>query len=142
MQTDTTDTTLARAVQAGDAQAFALLLARHRPLLLAVCRRTMGDPTLAEDAAQEAALRAFLTLACLRHVEQFGPWLAGIGVNVCRMWLRSRSRERWSWDTLSGIVEHRDGADGSADREDVAARIVWGASEAQIEDSPETVPPH
>ncbi len=138
MHTDTTDTTLARAAQAGDAQAFALLLARHRPLLLAVCRRTMGDPVLAEDAAQEAALRALLTLARLRHAEQFGPWLAGIGVNVCRMWLRSRARERWSWDTLSCIVEHRDGADGSADREDVATRIVWSASEAQIEDSPET----
>jgi len=138
MQTDTTDTTLARAAQAGDTQAFALLLAHHRPLLLAVCRRTMGDPTLAEDAAQEAVLRAWLTLARLRQAEQFGPWLAGIGVNVCRMWLRSRARERWSWDALSGIVEHRDGADGSEDREDVAARIVRSASEAQSEDSPET----
>ncbi len=140
MQTDTTDTALARAAQAGDTQAFALLLARHRPLLLAVCRRTIGDSTLAEDAAQEAALRALLTLARLRDAEQFGPWLVGIGVNVCRMWLRSRARERWSLDALSGIVEHRDGTngtDGSLDREDVAARIVRAASDGQGADSPE-----
>lgn len=140
MQTDTTDTALARAAQAGDTQAFALLLARHRPLLLAVCRRTIGDSALAEDAAQEAALRALLTLARLRDAEQFGPWLVGIGVNVCRMWLRSRARERWSLDALSGIVEHRDGTngtDGSPDREDVAARIVRAASDGQGADSPE-----
>jgi len=143
MQTDATDTALARAAQAGDTQAFALLLARHRPLLLAVCRRTMGDSALAEDAAQEAALRALLTLARLRDAEQFGPWLVGIGVNVCRMWLRARARERWSLDALSAIVEHRDGTngtngtDGSTDREDVAARIVRAASNGQGADSPE-----
>jgi len=140
MQTDATDKALARAAQAGDTQAFALLLARHRPLLLAVCRRTMGDSALAEDAAQEAALRALLTLARLRDAEQFGPWLVGIGVNVCRMWLRVRARERWSLDALSAIVEHRDetnGTDGSTDREDVAARIVRAASDGQGADSPE-----
>lgn len=137
MQTDTTDTALARAAQAGDTQAFALLLARHRPLLLAVCRRTLGDSALAEDAAQEAALRALLTLARLRDAEQFGPWLVGIGVNVCRMWLRSRARERWSLDALSGIVEHRDRTNGSTDRENVAARIVQAARDGQGADSPE-----
>jgi len=137
MQTDATDTALARAAQAGDTQAFALLLARHRPLLLAVCRRTMGDSALAEDAAQEAALRALLTLARLRDAEQFGPWLVGIGVNVCRMWLRSRMRERWSLDALSVIVEHRDETDGGVDREDVAARIVRAASDGLGANSPE-----
>ncbi len=98
MEADDSDSALVQAARGGDRGAFALLLARHRPLLLALCRRKLGDPALAEDAAQEAALQALLTLDRLRRAERFGPWLAGIGLNVCRMWLRARSRERRSWE--------------------------------------------
>jgi uncharacterized protein len=40
----------------GDKAAFAALVTRHRPMLVAVCRRGLGDAELAEDAAQEAVL--------------------------------------------------------------------------------------
>ncbi len=94
------DSALVQAAQSGDMDAFALLLVRHRPVLLALCRRTLGNPALAEDAAQEAALRALLHVNRLRQANRFGPWLAGIGLNVCRLWLRTRARECWSWDAL------------------------------------------
>lgn len=99
------DATLARAAQDGDMEAFAVLLARHRPLVLAICRQTLRDPMLAEDAAQEACLRALVYLGDLRRVERFGSWLAGIGINLCRMWLRSRSHECRSWDALHAALE-------------------------------------
>ncbi len=92
MRDDDSDAALARAAQGGDMGAFAVLLVRHRPVLLALCRRTLGDPTLAEDAAQEAALQELLNLERLQRGDRFGSWLAGIGLNVCRMWLRSRPR--------------------------------------------------
>jgi RNA polymerase sigma factor (sigma-70 family) len=62
----------------------------------------MLGPELGEDAAQEATVEAWLRLAQLRRADAFGPWLAGIGLNVCRRWLRFRSREAWSLDTLLG----------------------------------------
>jgi RNA polymerase sigma factor (sigma-70 family) len=86
----------------GDRAAFAELVARHRPMLVAVCASALGDAELAEDAAQEAALLALTSLDRLRRPDSFGPWLAGIGLNVCRRWLRERSRAAWSWEAVQG----------------------------------------
>lgn len=93
---------LVAAARSGDREAFGALVDRHRPLLLALCRRVLGDPHLAEDAAQDAALQALLALDRLQDPDRFGPWLAGIGLNVCRRWLRQRAREGWSWEALHG----------------------------------------
>ena len=68
---DTTDAALVTAAREGDKGAFAALLERHRPLLLALCQRTLRDAALAEDAAQEASLQALLGLDHLRHPERF-----------------------------------------------------------------------
>jgi len=45
---------------------------------------------LAEDAAQEAMLRAWRSWDELRDVAAARPWLLRITVNICRSWLRSR----------------------------------------------------
>jgi RNA polymerase sigma-70 factor (ECF subfamily) len=100
------DGTLVRAAQHGDMGAFAILLVRHRPMVLALCRQTLRDSALAEDALQEACLQALLNLDHLRQVARFGSWLAGIGLNICRMWQRTRTRECWSWDALDKTLEH------------------------------------
>jgi len=102
MLNDESDTALVRAAQGGDREAFALLLTRYQQLLVALCRRTLADPVLAEDAAQEAALQAMLNIERLRQADRFGPWLGGIGLNICRRWLRERSRDSWSWEALHG----------------------------------------
>jgi RNA polymerase sigma factor (sigma-70 family) len=96
------DATLVGLARAGDRAALAELLGRHRPMLLALCRRALGDAGLAEDAAQEAALQAMLGLDRLERPERFGAWLGGIGLNVCRRWLRERGRERWSLGAVLG----------------------------------------
>jgi RNA polymerase sigma factor (sigma-70 family) len=96
------DEELVRAARRGDNVAFAALLSRHRPLLLTVCRHALHDDDLAEDAAQEASLQAFLNLDQLRRPESFGSWLAGIGLNVCHRWRRKRLRDVWSWEAMLG----------------------------------------
>src|SRR5919201_833367 len=105
VDTTTDDATLVHAAREGNREAFALLLDRHRPLLLALCRRMMGNADLAQDVAQEAALQAFLSLDRLRRAEQFGSWLSGIGLNICRHWLRRRSRDDTSWEDLCGLSQ-------------------------------------
>ena len=129
MHTDDSDSTLVSAVQAGDKRAFAALFERHRPTLLALCRRMCGDNAQAEDAAQEAAIQALLGIDRLRRPERFGSWLAGIGLNVCRLWLRKRPSDEWSLEALYGgrlirePLAREPGPEEIAEAADLAARV-------------------
>jgi RNA polymerase sigma-70 factor (ECF subfamily) len=85
------DACLVRSARSGDRAAFATLIERHQPLLVASCRRMLGPGgDLAEEASQEAVIQAMLGLRRLRDPERFGSWLVGIGLNVCRHLLRRR----------------------------------------------------
>lgn len=84
------DQNLVRAARRGDQVAFAELVERHYAVLVASCRRILGDADIARDAAQEAVLRALLGLDRLRDDTRFGAWLVGIGLNVCRTLLGAR----------------------------------------------------
>lgn len=117
---DVDDTALVLAARRGDRHAFGLLFARHQSLLLALCRRLLRDQWLAEDATQEAAVRAMLSLDRLRDPQHFGPWLAGIGLNVCREWRRARPRDWWSWEALVGGTAGVEPVDRGPDPADVA----------------------
>jgi uncharacterized protein len=124
------DAALVRLAREGDRRAFAVLLARHRPMLVALCRRALGDQGLAEDAAQEAVLEALLSLDRLERPERFGAWLGGIGLNVCRRWRRDQVREDWGLAALTGGRAVPDPApDGPAELAEAAeaARRVRGA---------------
>jgi len=55
----------------------------------------LGDASDAEDATQEALLRAWSRLASLSDPSAFRPWFDRILVNVCRDRLRRRSRVRF-----------------------------------------------
>jgi RNA polymerase sigma factor (sigma-70 family) len=129
MSTDDSDITLVLAARGGDKAAFAAVLGRHWPMLLALCRRSLGDPLLAEDAAQEAAVQALLSLDGLRRAERFDAWLGGIGLNICRRWRRYQAREVWSWEALQGgwrAPEPRDWRPEPAElveEADLAARV-------------------
>jgi RNA polymerase sigma factor (sigma-70 family) len=118
------DAELVRLAREGDKEAFAALLARHRGMLVALCRRALGDDGLAEDAAQEAALQAMLGLDRLRRPDRFGAWLGGIGLNVCRRWQRERAREGWSLAALTGGRSVPDGTPAEAAEAADAARRV------------------
>jgi RNA polymerase sigma-70 factor (ECF subfamily) len=72
-----------------DRDQFITLVEQHTGLLLKVTSALVGFDD-AEDAAQEAVLRAWQARANLRDPNALRPWLLQIGVNVCRQWHRDR----------------------------------------------------
>lgn len=112
---DDNDQALVLAAQGGNKEALATLLTRHWSLLRALCRRSLADPLLAEEAAQEAALQAMLALDHLRQPARFGAWLGGIGLNVCRRWRRRQALAEWSWEEWHGGWQGPEPLDWPAD---------------------------
>lgn len=84
------DAALLRAHVAGDPDAFAELVRRHRDRLWAVALRTTGDPEEAADAIQDALLSAFRRASTFRGDAQVTTWLHRIVVNACLDGMRRR----------------------------------------------------
>lgn len=83
------DAALLAAHVAGDPDAFATLVARHRDRLWAVALRTTGDPETAADALQDAFVSAFRRAGSFRAEARVTTWLHRIVVNACLDRLRA-----------------------------------------------------
>lgn len=78
------DAELVRRVLRGDTEAFAGLVARHKDRGARFAMAMLGDPDEAEEALQDALVRAYRGLKGCRDPERFGAWFLQILVNRCR----------------------------------------------------------
>jgi RNA polymerase sigma-70 factor (ECF subfamily) len=78
--------------QRGDAQAFAALVHRHERAVITLCSRYLRS-TEAEDAAQDAFVRAYQALDRFDAGRPFAPWLYQIARRQCLDRLRKRKHE-------------------------------------------------
>jgi RNA polymerase sigma factor (sigma-70 family) len=67
-----------------DEQAFAALVDRHGPMVLAVCRRVLRDSHEAEDACQATFLVLARKAGSLRQPELLSNWLYAVANRVAR----------------------------------------------------------
>lgn len=88
------DDELVRQVLAGRPEAQAELVARYGRYAYRLCRRMLGDHHEAEDASQEAFVRAIGGLDGFRGEAPLRQWLARVVVNVCLNWRRAAGRRR------------------------------------------------
>lgn len=86
------------ACQRGDRQAFELIVKRYTTRALGAARSIVHDAALAEDAAQDAFVRAFRAIRRFRTGEPFYPWLYRILRNSCLTTLKRRGRPEPSLD--------------------------------------------
>lgn len=70
--------------QSGDSIAFEELVRRHADKLYAVVLRYLADTQEAEEATQEAFLRAWRSIESFRGQSQFFTWLYRIGLNEAK----------------------------------------------------------
>lgn len=74
----------------GQTGAFGRLVDRHRTAVYSLAYRMLGDRDRADDAAQEAFVRAYESLHTFRPSGSFRSWLLSIASNLCIDRLRSR----------------------------------------------------
>jgi RNA polymerase sigma-70 factor (ECF subfamily) len=108
------DADIVRQVLGGDVNAFGSLLARHKVLVLKIVTRHVPRRDV-EETAQEAFVRAYLSLPTFAGRSDFSQWLSSIAVRTCYDFWRKAYRSReipmssltdrhrdWLEDVLSG----------------------------------------
>ncbi len=135
-----TDSTLIAALARDLDGSFEALVLAHQDRLYSIALRILGDPRDAEEAAQDALVRAYRALAGYEPARirelRLRPWLATIVLNLCRSRVSRRAaraaaaRPALSLDAAElGTLEPRaDEASGPAAtivRRD--ARETWAA---------------
>src|SRR5881296_4176846 len=106
------DGDLVRRVLSGDTGAYAALVARYRDRLGRYAVHMTGDREDAEEALQDAFVRAYRSLARCDDPGRFGAWLYGILVNRCRtVGARASRRRRLFIREVEGTLNESTGAD-------------------------------
>ena len=134
---------LVRLAQAGDGEAFRVIMQRGNQRLFRVARGVVRDDAEAEDVLQEAYVRAFAAIGGFRGEAGVMTWLTRIVLNEAR----GRLRKRRPMVGLEQIeAAQMDGAQvipfpnafGSASPEADAARAqIRGLIEHAVDDLPE-----
>ena len=86
------DRVIIQQVLEGDVEAFSRLVDRHYPRCARIAVRILGNREDAEEAIQDAFLRAFKALGDYEDRERFSAWLTRILVNQCRTMLARTKR--------------------------------------------------
>jgi len=84
------DEILVKRTLKGDKDAFNQLVAKYQTQVYGLAVNILRDFSDAEDLAQEAFIRAYLSLHQLREPAKFGAWLYKITQNLCRRWLQRK----------------------------------------------------
>jgi RNA polymerase sigma-70 factor (ECF subfamily) len=110
------DQAIVEAVLAGDREAFRQLVDRESASVVRACHRVLGDLHEAEDAAQEAFVTAYRSLASWRGEGPFGAWLTRIAVRIA---VRQAGRRKTvAWLDMAAVA---DGSVADATSASVAA---------------------
>jgi RNA polymerase sigma-70 factor, ECF subfamily len=112
---------LVERARGGDQTAFDDLVRLHQELCFRVAYLVTGDAGEAEDAAQDAFIKAYLALDRFQVGAPFRPWLLRIVANEARNRVRRRGRQR-------GLMERAGRLLG------LSTRAAGGASEGVVAD--------
>lgn len=123
-----TDSELCAEARQGSEQAYAAIIRRHNGRLFRIARSILRNDAEAEDAVQDAYVRAILNLGELREAESLSAWLGRITANEALGRLRRRR-----------AVVGLDAIENKHARDDAIAPDALGAN---APDDPETRAAH
>jgi RNA polymerase sigma-70 factor (ECF subfamily) len=91
--------------------AFEILYREYYVRVFGLCRRLLNSSELAEDAAQEAFMRAYRNFRKYDNRQPFWRWIATIANNHCIDLLRQQSRTEALFGEESAEIEQIEAAD-------------------------------
>jgi RNA polymerase sigma factor (sigma-70 family) len=91
-----------------DEAAFTVLVRRHGPLVLGVCRRVLRDWHLAQDCFQVTFLLLARKADSLGRPEALGPWLYGVATRTARKARSQAARRRLKESQVAAVEAVRD----------------------------------
>ena len=91
--------------RAGDHSAFSSLVETYQTPVYNLAYRLLGNPLEAEDAAQEAFIRAYTRLHTYDPSRKFSSWLLAITSHYCIDVLRKRRIKTLPLDELPPLVD-------------------------------------
>ena len=130
------DQNLVMLTLAGDQTAYEVLVTRYQKAVIAAAASVTKNHFMAEDAAQDAFVTAWIKLNMLQEPQKFGSWVCRIAKN-CAINMVNRYRGFVSWDDVDNLALLDDPAQNPAE--------LYALSEQQdevdrsIEKLPETV---
>jgi RNA polymerase sigma-70 factor, ECF subfamily len=128
-----TSATLVAEAAAGDAFAFARIVAAYHDDMARVCYVICGDPELAQDAVQSAWPIAWRKLGTLRDPERLRPWLVTIAAREARHMARAERRHRVVDTEVTNIGSSQGDPGAWAGTADLAAALRrLGADDRQV----------
>ena len=101
-----TDVELAARASNGDGVAFECIMRRHDQLLFRTARSILKNDAEAEDALQEAYLRAWQVISSFRSEAKLSTWLMRIVINESLGRLRRQDAHTIPLDTAMELAEH------------------------------------
>jgi len=110
------DGAVVRAVLAGDVEQFAVLVRRYRDRYARYAAHMLGSADAAEDAIQDALIRAFDQLKQCREPDRFAGWFFLILRNRCFAERRRGLREPRPLEDAQQVATSSDGPDGAVER--------------------------
>lgn len=115
---DQADAELAARVAQGDHTAFEALMRRYNRALFRTARAILRDDAEAEDALQDAYMKAYRTIGTYRGDARLSTWLARVVANEALMRLRKHARRSAIVPMHAGVPvdEINQIAEGSMDK--------------------------
>jgi RNA polymerase sigma-70 factor (ECF subfamily) len=101
------ETTLVAEAQSGDANAFGALISQYESHVYRLALKITRNPQDAEDALQDAFLKAYAHLGEFRGDSRFSTWLVRIATNAALTKMRQRSSEWCVSSTQPNQTEKR-----------------------------------
>ncbi len=117
---DQSDETLVMLTLAGEQRAYEVLVVRYERTAIAAANSVVHNPNIAEDAAQDAFITAWMKLDTLRDAKKYGAWISRIAKN-CAKNLAMRFHSYLSLDTLENCISDSFALYGSPEESSISS---------------------